>query len=169
MSNLQASLRILGPEHDELHALAARLNELFRYNLTLIRFITIFLVKIDIDSGILHYCNAGHNPPLWWHAASSSIRWLQPTGPAIGLTHDPEYTSKTIHLNSGDLILMYTDGLTEAQNPNGEEFGEHRLASFIKDHIGASPDDLLAGVRQAAASFAGGFQDDVTMLVLSVL
>jgi len=157
MSNLQASLRILGPEHDELHALAARLNELFRYNLTLIRFIAIFLVKIDIDSRILHYCNAGHNPPLWWHAASRSIRWLQPTGPAIGLTHDPEYTSKTIRLASGDLILLYTDGLTEAQNPNGEEFGEQRLASYIKDHVGEYSDDLLKGVfaKQQQALLVG--------------
>ncbi len=169
MSNLQASLRILGPEHDKLHTLAVRLNELFRYNLTLIRFITIFLVKIDFDSNILHYCNAGHNPPLWWQAASGSIKWLKPTGPAIGLTHDPEYTSKTLNLDSGDLILLYTDGLTEVRNPNGEEFGEHRLASYIKDHINESPDDLLAGLRRTAVSFADGFQDDVTMLVLRVL
>jgi sigma-B regulation protein RsbU (phosphoserine phosphatase) len=169
MSNLQASLRILGPEHDELHTLAVRLNELFRYNLTLIRFISIFLAKIDIDSGILHYCNAGHNPPLWWQATSNSIRWLEPTGPAIGLTHDPEYTTKTLRLGSGDLILLYTDGLTEARNPNGEEFGEHRLASYIRNHFNESAEDLLPGLRKAAASFAGGFQDDVTMLVLSVL
>lgn len=169
MSNLQASLRILGPEHDELHALAARLNELFRYNLTLIRFISIFLAKIDVESGTLSYCNAGHNPPLWWQAASRSIKWLKPTGPAIGLTHDPEYTSKTLRLGSGDLILLYTDGLIEARNPNGEEFGEHRLASYIEVHINESAEDLLAGLRKAAASFAGGFQDDVTMLVLSVV
>ena len=169
MSNLQASLRILGPEHDKLNDLAARLNELFRYNLTLIRFISMFLVKIDIDSGIMYYCNAGHNPPLWWHAAAGSIKWLEPTGPAIGLTHDPEYTSKTLHLGSGDLILLYTDGLTEARNANGEEFGEHRLASYIKDHISESLDNLLSGLRNTAASFAGGFQDDVTMLILKVL
>ena len=168
MSNLQASLRILGPEHHELHNLAVRLNKLFRYNLTLIRFITIFLVKIDIESGIMHYCNAGHNPSLWWHAASHSIRWLHPTGPAIGLTHDPEYMSKTISLNSGDLILLYTDGLTEARNPKAEEFGEQRLASYIKDHVGDSSDNILLGLRQAAANFAGGFQDDVTILVFKV-
>ncbi len=168
MSNLQASLRIFGPEHDELHALAARLNELFRYNLTLIRFISMVLVKIDVDSGILHYCNAGHNPPLWWHAASNSIKWLDPTGPAIGLTHDPEYKSKRLRLGSGDLILLYTDGLTEAQNLNGEEFGVDRVVSYIRDHVGESSDALLAGLRQTAANFAGGFQDDVTMLLLSV-
>ncbi len=169
MSNLQASLRILGPEHDELHALAVRLNELFRYNLTLIRFITIFLVKLDADAGILHYCNAGHNPPLWWQAASGSIRWLKPTGPAIGLTHDPQYTSKTLHLDSGDLLLLYTDGLIEARNPNGEEFGEQRLASYVKDHINEPGDDFLTGLQKAAKKFAGRFHDDITLLVINIL
>lgn len=169
MSNLQASLRILGPEHDELPALAVRLNKLFRYNLTLIRFITLFLAKIDIDSGTLHYCNAGHNPPLWWQAASRSIKWLEPTGPAIGLVHEPKYAAKTLQLNPGDLLLLYTDGLIEARNPDGEEFGDHRLASYVKDYIHEPADALLTGIRQAAASFSGGFQDDVTMVVLTVM
>ncbi|UCE06746.1 MAG: serine/threonine-protein phosphatase, partial [bacterium] len=169
MSNLQASIRILGPEYDEPNKLAVRLNELFRYNLKMISFISVFLAKIDVDSGILQYCNAGHNPPLWWDAASKTIHWLKPTGPAIGLTHNPEFVSKTLRMGSGDLVLLYTDGLIEARNPQGEEFGEERLVSYVIDHINESTDDFLTGLRGTAESFAGRFHDDVTLLAINIM
>ncbi|MCP4154722.1 MAG: SpoIIE family protein phosphatase, partial [bacterium] len=86
MSNIQASLRILGPEYTCMHSLTTRLNELFRSNLKLVSFITMFLARLDAGTGVLQYCNAGHNPPLLWEAASGSFQWLKPTGPAIGLT-----------------------------------------------------------------------------------
>jgi len=165
---LQASLRILGPEHDELPALAERLNKLFRYNLTLIRFISLFLGRFDIDSKIFHYCNAGHNPPLWWQAATGSIKWLAPTGPAIGLTPAPQYSSNSLQLDKGDLLLLYTDGLIDARNTRGEEFGEERLLAYVKDHINEPVEDILSGLRKTAKRFAGSFQDDMTLILFSL-
>jgi len=166
MSNLQASLRILGPEHKNLHSLATRLNQLFRYNLTLIRFISMFLAKIDSESGVLFYCNAGHNPPFYWEAASSSIKRLKPTGPALGLTHAPQYTSKTIQLGSGDVLLFYTDGLIEVRNSQKEEFGEHQLATYLKSHIHQSAENILHGLRKFVENYATRFEDDVTLMVM---
>ncbi len=168
-SSLQTSLRILGPEHEELDRLAVRLNELFRYNLKLIRFISIFLAVIDEEAATLQYCNVGHNPPIWWQAATESIHWLKPTGPAIGLMHDPEFKSETLQLSPGDLLLLYTDGLEEARNPAGVEFGEERLTAYVKDHLNESANNFLTGLLATAGSFAGKFHDDVTLLVIKVL
>lgn len=170
MSNLQASLQILGPEHDQPHQLIGRLNELFRYNLKLIRFISIFLARIDADRGVLQYCNAGHHPPLRWNAASKSVQWLNPTGPAIGLLHQPEFTTETVKFSSGDVILLYTDGLVEARDSAGEEFGEKRLTDFLTSNISKSADDFLSGLRNHIKNFVGGkgFQDDMTIMVIRI-
>jgi sigma-B regulation protein RsbU (phosphoserine phosphatase) len=169
MSNLQASLRLLGPEHNQPNKLAVRLNELFRNNLKLISFISIFLAKIDAKAGILQYCNAGHHPPILWEAASGSIRWLKPTGPAIGLTHDAGFKSETLPIGSGDLLLLYTDGLVEARNAQGAEFGEERLATYVKDYALQPADDFMTGLRNAAQSFVEKFHDDVTLMVVKFL
>ncbi len=167
MSNLQASLRILGPEKSELREVASHLNELFRHNLKLIRFITLFLLAIDDKAKQLCYCNAGQNPPLWWKASSKSIRWLKPTGPAIGLLPDAAYKTETVDFESGDILVMYTDGLVEARNAQKEEFGEDRLGMFTRENSYKSADDFLQDLRQEVAQFTGGkFQDDVTVLVV---
>ena len=75
MSNLQASLRILGPENDTLEKTVSRLNELFRFNLKTIKFITMFIGSIDTKNKILYYCNAGHNPPIWLNS-KNTIKYL---------------------------------------------------------------------------------------------
>ena len=169
MANLQASLRILGPEHDELHTLAARLNELFRYNLKLIRFISLFLAGIDMPNRIFYYCNAGHNPPLWWNEASGTIKWLKPTGPAIGVIPEPRYESGSIEYGTGDLLLLYTDGLIEARNGSGTEFGADRLAGYTRENAHLSSEHFLNGLRKEVVNFAGKLQDDTTVMVLKII
>ncbi|NIR52877.1 SpoIIE family protein phosphatase [candidate division KSB1 bacterium] len=167
MSNLQASLRILGPEHKDLQSMATRLNELFRYNLKLIRFISIFLAKLDLKQRTLQYCNAGHHPPLWWEAATQTVRWLKPTGPAIGLIHTPDYRSETVRFNPGDILVMYTDGLVEARNGKMEEFGEDRLAQYTMKNFHRNAEDFLQGLRQNVAQFSDNkFHDDITIKVV---
>lgn len=166
MANLQASLRILGPEYDELHELATRLNELFRYNIKLMSFISLFLARIDMKKDMIHYCNAGHHPAFWWQAASGTSQWLEPTGPAIGLTHDGGFSSRSIQFERGDLLLLYTDGLIEAKNTDGEEFGEERLSEFVKRHFDFTADDFLLKLLNHTALFAAGFDDDITLLVI---
>jgi len=168
MSNLQASLRILGPEYTSLDALADRLNQLFRSNLKLISFISLFLVRIDVESGILQYCNAGHNPAIWWEASSGTIHWLKPTGPAIGLTQSAQFKSKELRYGPGDLLLLYTDGLVEARNPGDEEFGKERVIAYVKEHLRQPVNLFLTGLRETAREFAGKFDDDVTLIVIKI-
>jgi len=166
MSNLQASLRILGPQYDELDSLMAKLNELFQRNLKLIRFITIFLAAIDTKAGTIEYCNGGHHPPILFEAASGKVHWLKPTGPAIGLTRHAEFKSATVKISKGDLMLLYTDGLVESRNGNGEEFGEDRMASFVRNNHLKPTEDFVKELRDKAADFSGKFQDDLTLLAI---
>ncbi len=168
MSNLQASLRILGPEYTNLDALAGRLNQLFRNNLKLISFISVFLLRIDVEAGMVQYCNAGHNPAIWYEASSGTIHLLKPTGPAIGLTRSAQYKSKELRYGSGDLLLLYTDGLVEARNPGDEEFGKERVTAYVKEHLHQPVNLFLTKLRETAKEFAGKFDDDVTLMVIKM-
>ena len=169
MSNLQASLRILGPEHIHLDVLASRLNELFRRNQKLISFVSLFLLKIEKNRQVIQYCNAGHNPPIFREAGSGTIHWLKPTGPAIGLKPAGGYKSKEKQFNSGDLLVLYTDGLVEAQNNKDDEFGKDRLEDYVTGNFQDSADLFLKGLRKRVKDFAGTLQDDLTILVIKFL
>ncbi|NIR73229.1 serine/threonine-protein phosphatase [candidate division KSB1 bacterium] len=168
MSNLQASIRILGPQFPGPDVLTHRLNKLFRCNLNLIRFISLFSAAIDLESKSFEYCNAGHHPPIWWRASSQSFQWLNPGGPAIGLTLEPEYKKERLQFGSGDIFVLYTDGLVEARNGVDNEFGEKRLMDYVAEHRDDSPDALLNGLFENGEAFAGSFHDDVTLMVLKV-
>jgi sigma-B regulation protein RsbU (phosphoserine phosphatase) len=182
MSNLQAYLRILGPEQINLHSLATKLNELFRYNLTLIRFISLFLLKLNHKEKELSYCNAGHHPGIWWNAETNSTQLLKPTGPALGLSHTADFTSRNIQLNSGDLVVIYTDGIVEARDENNNEFGEKRMENFVKENKDKSANEFLVeenkdksaneflvDLRKSLKEFTRYVQDDMTLLVIRAL
>lgn len=166
MSNLQASLRILGPQYEEVNSLMEKLNELFQRNLKLIRFITIFLATINTKSGTIDYCNGGHHPPILFESASGKIRWLKPTGPAIGLTRYADFKSETVNVDKSDLLVLYTDGLVESHNGNHEEFGEDRVASFVRENHIKTPEEIVKELRDKAAEFSGKFHDDLTLLAI---
>lgn len=167
MASLQTSLRILGPDYDELPLLTRRLNELFRYNLKQIRFITLFLAALDPMGRTLRYTNAGHHPPLLLNGASGSSHWLKPTGPAIGLNPEADYASEQVQLNAENLLLLYTDGLVEARNGK-EEFGQQRLAAYAEEHYSYSATAFLNGLVRNVQEFADNPHDDLTVMVLKV-
>jgi len=167
MSNLQASLRILGPENDKLEKTATRLNELFRYNLKTIKFITVILAAIDISDRHLIYCNAGHNPPLWYRHALNKFERLDPTGPAIGILSDPVFKTKQIKFDANDIILFYTDGLSEAYN-HLEEFGEERLQNFIVDNKKKTAQQLLANLFLQIKKYSTTSLDDLTAILVKI-
>ena len=166
MSNLQASLRILGPETTELDKLAFRLNELFRFNLKLISFITFIALKLNTVTKTLTYCNAGHNPALFWDSSNNMFKSLKPTGPAIGIIPEPDYTSGKLNYNNGDMLVLYTDGITEARNDEGEEFGEKRLKEYIINSVTKSAEVMISEIRRQAKAFSGVLQDDATLVVI---
>lgn len=166
VAGLQASLRILVPQYDSPDEVITRLNQLFRNNVQVLRFISIVLARYDPDSNILEYCNAGHNPPLRWRSGETTVERLMPTGPAIGLTESATYARVRVPLDIRDALLFYTDGLTEARAPNGTELGESLLREWLASSRHDDPKDLLAELRSRLVEFSGShsFGDDLTMV-----
>ncbi|MDZ7290193.1 MAG: PP2C family protein-serine/threonine phosphatase [candidate division KSB1 bacterium] len=170
MASLQASLRILGPENDSPAALAQRLNGLFCHNIHLIKFITLFLGSFDPETRVLKYCNAGHNPPLLFRRDAKGPhqgQWLQPTGAAIGLAESFTFGMDTVVLSPGDILVLYTDGVTEAMNSNREEFGEARIVDLVRQNADMSAGELILALRLALREFTGvqSYTDDLTVMV----
>lgn len=172
MASLQASLRILVTEEESPAEVAKRLNQIFVHNINLTKFVTIFLARYEQDSKTLHYCNAGHNPPLLFRTKSSSepIQWLDSTSAAIGLVEDFKFESAQIKLFPDDLLLLYTDGVTEAFSPEEEEFGTDRLAEIVLQNPSVSAVEIVAALRRMLQQFTNGkgLDDDTTILAARV-
>jgi sigma-B regulation protein RsbU (phosphoserine phosphatase) len=130
-------------------------------------FATLFFAILDPASGELIYANCGHVPPVLRGANGNEER-LMPTGPAVGLLPDATYSVRQAKLEQGSLLFMYTDGVTEARNPQGEMFGEERLAFLREKHANESAEELLAAIETAVRAFIAGGEptDDLTMLAL---
>jgi sigma-B regulation protein RsbU (phosphoserine phosphatase) len=182
MASLQTGLHTLAPEVEEPAAVIDRLNRVFLHNANFTTFVTAFLARYDPPNGTsigdgreaarkLTYCNAGHNPPLLYHRAEQKSSWLNPTGPSIGLVENFRAKMETVFLTRGDMVLMYTDGVTEATNPQLEEFGPERLKALLEENATLSAQNLLLTVRHALTDFAGAqpLEDDVTLLVCKAL
>jgi serine phosphatase RsbU (regulator of sigma subunit) len=176
MANLQANLRsrstvarddmfnaALGSNW--LPALLKSVNQLFYENTPDDRFATLFFAVYDDASRQLEYANCGHNPPLLLRAACAVER-LEPTASVIGLSPHWECSTQTVILQPGDILVIYTDGVTEANDAQGNEFGEDRLLQVVREHRGASPVQLLTAIQNAVQQFSVGEQfDDLTLVV----
>jgi sigma-B regulation protein RsbU (phosphoserine phosphatase) len=131
-------------------------------------FVTIFCAKLDFATGELWYSNAGHNPPLLLRKGQRP-EWLPlPPGLVLGALPGSTFRTDRILLNPGDALFTYTDGVTEAMDPEAAMFTEERLASTLKPLAGAGPKELVEAVGTAVKAFAAGApqSDDVTMLAL---
>jgi sigma-B regulation protein RsbU (phosphoserine phosphatase) len=174
MASLQASLRILVPDHDFPAEVMRRLNLLFYHNIRMTNFVTLFLARYDSTTRILTYSSAGHNPALLLHRKADrqdSIEWLEPTGAAIGLVEEFEFGEASVRLSPGDILVLYTDGVTEAMNPQREEFGSQRLAELVKQNQSVPAQELLLQVRLRLHEFSQGqpLADDITMVASKIV
>ncbi len=173
MASLQASLRTLAPDYDSPAEVVRRLNLLFCHNIHLTKFVTLFLARFDSQTHSLTYCNAGHNPPLLFRAQSNGkepLSWLRPTGAAIGLVEEFQFGTETITLEPGDILLLYTDGVTEAINPQEEEFGQERLAELVQQGSNWSAQELVREVRHWLQAFTHGqpLADDTSIVACKI-
>ena len=169
MASLQASLRILVPDYDSPVDVVRRLNQLFYHNINMTSFVSLFLARFDPQTRQLTYCNAGHNPPLLVRPQSNGqepLSWLRPTGAAIGLVEEVEFGTETVTLAPGDLLLLYTDGVTEAMNPQDEEFGQDRLAELLRQNSYQPAQELIGRLRDQLSEFTANqpLADDTTIV-----
>jgi sigma-B regulation protein RsbU (phosphoserine phosphatase) len=168
MSNLQAAVRGLASLSVAPDLLCRRLNSLIYRNTANDRFITFFYAQLDGPRRRLAYVNAGHNAPFVMRSNGSHER-LRDGGTVLGIFASPDYELGTAQLSPGDRVVLFTDGVTEACDGAGEEFGEARLLRLLEDYRALSADDLQAKILAAAGEFSGGrWQDDATLLVLAV-
>jgi phosphoserine phosphatase RsbU/P len=168
MSNLQAAVRGLASPTLAPEGLCSRLNSLVCHNTGNDRFITFFYAQLDAPARLLRYSNAGHNAPIVMHADGSHER-LQAGGGVLGVFPRQKFASGTAQLAPGDRIILFTDGVTEAYDAAGEEFGEVRLLRLLQDHRTAAASALQERILAAAGAFSSGhWHDDATLLVLAV-
>ena len=167
VSNLQAAVRASGVADVPPHELCRRVNKLMRGSLGRDKFVTFFYALLDGPGRQLAYCNAGHNAPILVRA-DGSVERLHHGGLVLGLASEADYEQGSVELGPGDRLLLFTDGLTEANSSSGEEFGEERLIAIAREsrHLGAKA--LQGGVMAAASGFASRFDDDVTLVVVAV-
>jgi sigma-B regulation protein RsbU (phosphoserine phosphatase) len=167
MSNLQAAVRGLASTAFPPNELAERWNALLLRNIAIDRFITFFYAQLDGGSGELRYVNAGHNAPVVMHRDGSHHR-LEIGGGVLGIFPRQKFELGTITLERGDRMVLFTDGVTEAGNLDGEEFGEERLIDLIRDHRTISAKDLQQQILTAAGDFTRhNWSDDATLLVVA--
>jgi sigma-B regulation protein RsbU (phosphoserine phosphatase) len=130
------------------------------------RFVTFFFGILD-EGGTCHYVNAGHNPPILVRP-DGSMRDLDKGGLVLGLFAEAQYESDTVRLQPNDHLILFTDGVVEALNAAGEEFGEERLRALLRAKARATAPELLSCLQEAVLSFSTNApqHDDITMMVL---
>jgi phosphoserine phosphatase RsbU/P len=167
MSNLQAAVRAFATEAARPAELCEQVNGILCGRIGDGRFISFFYCVADEELGRLTYTNAGHFPPMLVRSDGSITR-LSSGGPVLGVLPHSVYESECVPFARGDRLVLYTDGITEARDTAGIEFGEERLLNLARENRGCSAPALQARLVDAVASFTGRhFADDATLLVLA--
>lgn len=168
MSNLQAAVRGLASATLPPEELCARLNALLCRNMASDRFVTLFYAQLDGPARRLRYVSAGHNSPFVMHRDGSHQR-LREGGGILGVFVGQTFAAETVQLESGDRVVLFTDGVSEASKDDGEQFGEERLLAVLQENRAASARDIQTKILQAASEFGGGvWHDDATVMVVAV-
>ena len=168
MANLQATIQARLPLELDLVKLAEQLDSEIATNNSE-AYLTLFVAVLDSHSLGLRYVNAGHNPQFLLHR-DGSMEQLQSTGRPIGLLAGGGFHEKSVQLQEEDSLFFYTDGLVEAENEAGEEFGMRRLEELLVEEHARGLEGMLAKVEETIAKHRGGIEaaDDATMMVLKI-
>ena len=132
------------------------------------RYVTLLVAEIDTQKRTVRYVNCGHNPALLFRAKTGTLTRMDSSCPPIGLSPDEICEVASADLSSGDVLVFYTDGVTEAENRVAEEFGMQRLSAAVRDGSSLTAEELTINIFNSAANFCGdvGFHDDVTVVVV---
>lgn len=145
-----------------------RINRLLLMNSQKGLFVTCIFAILDTTSAMLTYSNAGHNPPLWLKKTRPELVWLEKGGMPLGVSEELILDDHTLHLGAGDLLMFYTDGVTEAQSADGSFFGEDRLFNLLKQFRSKTSFPLIDILDMKIMEFRGDapVSDDLTLLIV---
>jgi serine phosphatase RsbU (regulator of sigma subunit)/pSer/pThr/pTyr-binding forkhead associated (FHA) protein len=166
MMNLQARVQIMAHDLGDVAGLIDRLNRSISVTCPGNRFITMFYCVIDPRTGQLTYCNAGHNPPLLIRS-DGGIERLETGGPVLGLLLGIPYRQQQLNMAAGDLLALFSDGISEAEDPSGAEFGEERLGDVVTRRRQESAQAIIEAVNHAVEGWRASapVADDATLVV----
>ena len=165
MASARASLRAYLEEPHGVEWAITRLNEVLCRDTSLDQFVSLFYGILDSEDETFTYVNAGHNPPILFPDHEKTE--MQEGGPVLGVLQDAQYPQEKIRMLAGDVMLFYTDGITEAAQ-NDEYFGLERLIELVERDISISPEDMVKNVLETVSEFSGNSpqSDDRTIIVL---
>ena len=167
MSATAASMRLESNRDRNMLDLVGRLNAEIHSVSDDEHYVTLLLAEVDTHKRTLRYVNCGHNPALLFQAETGTLKRMDSSCPPIGLSPDEICELASADLTAGDVLVLYTDGVTEAENLLGEEFGLERLFATVRHGYSLSAEDLMVSIYNAAADFCGDhFNDDATILVV---
>jgi sigma-B regulation protein RsbU (phosphoserine phosphatase) len=155
MASLRASLR--GQtirREDDLATLMSNVNKLVYESSTSNRYATFFYAQYDSVSRKLTYVNAGHNPPLLLRA-NGTVEWLSEGGLPLGVMEDAKYEERPVALATGDVLVLYTDGVTEASNDIEDQYGVERLEALVRKNATRPAVEIVEALRDEVVTFTG--------------
>lgn len=167
MSSLHAAVHAQAASHDSLVETISAVNRYLAENIPSNRFVTLFYAELNPRTGALSFLNAGHNPPLIVHEAGT-VEQLSSGGLPLGIKPDAIFREGRTQLQPGDVLVIYSDGVSEAGNPQGEEFGVKRLSDVVMRNIESSAAGIRDRIESALTKFAEGTAaaDDITLVIV---
>jgi sigma-B regulation protein RsbU (phosphoserine phosphatase) len=164
---LYASVSTLSSSSNNPELILGQVETILRNQLGEGHYVTMFYGVLDLKTQLLQFVNAGHCPPLL-RRSDGTMESLAPTRPVLGFALDTAFRSERLRLAAGDRLLLYTDGVSEAANDAGDEFGSERLVDMLNDAAGPLPEQWRAIMDEVRHHAAGGFTDDATLLLISL-
>ncbi len=166
MANVQAAVRAFASDAESPAQVCGKVNRLLCDNIAAGKFVTFLYGILDSNTRAFRYCNAGHPYPIL--LSDGSIRALEQGGAVLGVFSDWIYENSTVELKAGDRLFLFTDGITEASNADGQEFEDASIAAFAKGNGTLTAKELNSRLLAQVSSFCGAqFQDDATLLVIA--
>jgi serine phosphatase RsbU (regulator of sigma subunit) len=166
MSSLHAAVHAQADIHDSLVKTISAVNRYLVESIPPNRFVTLFYAELDPKDGDLAFLNAGHNPPLIVHAGGT-MEQLAAGGLPLGIMANADFREGRTQLHPGDVLVIYSDGVSEATNPSGEEFGPTRLYEVVARNLDASAGGIRDRIESALTKFCQGTPaaDDITLVI----
>jgi len=168
MTSLHATCRALIRHIHSIEKVAGILNDTLVETTGPGIFVTLMFILVDPKDHRFHYICAGHNPPLHVDASGKAVYIEKGGGPPVGLFAHLSYSREIVEVEKGSVVVIYTDGVSEAENSESDQFGVERLSEVVQKHRTESAAGIHAGIRAALSEFVHGFaaSDDSTMIVL---